>query len=166
MPDKIVPMSLASDPRLDVFGITLEALTRLTQVLDRSLKAGVGMGLGWLEALLRLERSGGRMTMGCLAGEIALTSGGVTRLVDRLAAAGLAERRACAEDRRVLYVAITQIGRERLGEALAVHLEDLDREFNHRMSEEEAQALRALMDRMRKSPVADKSLVSDGRQDV
>jgi MarR family transcriptional regulator, 2-MHQ and catechol-resistance regulon repressor len=41
---------------------------------------------------------------------------GITGLVDRLEAAGFAERRRCAEDRRVIFVALTATGTKILGE--------------------------------------------------
>ncbi|MGF1666686.1 MAG: MarR family winged helix-turn-helix transcriptional regulator [Acidimicrobiia bacterium] len=142
-------MSSCDDARIHAFGVTLEALTRLNHVFDRSLREQVGLGQGWFEALLRIERSGGAMTMGTLAEQVALTSGGVTRLVDRLVEVGFAERRNCATDRRVQYVAITDAGRSALASALEIHLVDLDREFIGRISPEELAVVVAVMDRLR-----------------
>lgn len=142
-------MSSCDDARIHAFGVTLEALTRLNHVFDRSLREQAGLGQGWFEALLRVERSGGAMTMGTLAEQVALTSGGVTRLVDRLIEVGFAERRNCATDRRVQYVAITDAGRSALGSALEIHLVDLQREFIGRVSPEELAVVVAVMDRLR-----------------
>lgn len=142
-------MASCDDARIHAFGVTLEALTRLNHLFDRSLREQVGLGQGWFEALLRIERSGGFMTMGSLAEQVALTSGGVTRLVDRLVEVGFAERRNCATDRRVQYVAITDAGRSALASALEIHLVDLDREFIGRISPEELAVVVAVMDRLR-----------------
>lgn len=139
------------DASIHAYGVTLEALARLNHVFDQSLKSEVGISQTWFEALLRTERSGGQMTMGELAGQVALTSGGVTRLVDRLAEHGLVERRACPDDRRVHYVAITEQGREMLQRALDVHLRDLRREFVDRMSDDELGTVVSVMDRLRAS---------------
>jgi len=87
--------------------------------------------------------------MGNLADQISLTSGGVTRMVDRLAEAGFAERRNCQGDRRIQYVAITDAGRAKLMEALEVHVDDLGREFTGRMTGEELEVVTAVMDRLR-----------------
>jgi DNA-binding MarR family transcriptional regulator len=125
-------------------------MARLNHLFDRSFRDSVGLGQAWFEALLRLSRSGGAMTMGQLADQVALTSGGVTRLVDRLADAGFVERRSCETDRRVQYVAITEAGDAKLADALEVHLQDLDREFTGRMSQEERRVLVEVMDRLRK----------------
>jgi DNA-binding MarR family transcriptional regulator len=146
-------MGTWDDDRIHAFGVTLEALTRLNHVFDRSLRQRAGLGQGWFEALLRIQRSGGTMTMGQLAAQVALTSGGVTRLVDRLTEEGLAERRNCATDRRVQYVAITEAGVARLQQAIAVHLDDLSREFTGRMTEAEREVLVRVMDRLRRPEV-------------
>lgn len=144
-----VNLSKCDDRRIHTFGVLLEALTRLNQRFDRSLRAKVGITHSWFEALLRIERSGGHMTMGDLAEQIALTSGGVTRLVDRLIEEDLVERQACATDRRVLYVALTETGRAKLNEAIDVHLVDLEEQLTGRMSEEERSLLVAVMERLR-----------------
>lgn len=150
-------MDQATAPRCDdaavhAYGVTLEAMTRLNRIFDRRLKDLCGISQSWFEALLRIERSGGYMTMGELGEQIALTSGGVTRLVDRLIEQGYADRQACPEDRRVLYVAITDQGRAKLAEALDVHLADLHTEFIDRMSESELETVTSVMDRLRSSP--------------
>ena len=140
------------DAAVHAFGVTLEALARLNNVFDRSLRQSVGISQTWFEALLRIERSGGQMTMGELGDQIALSSGGVTRLVDRLCTEQLVERRSCPEDRRVHYVAITEQGRDTLQEALDVHLEDLREEFVGRLSGDELRIVTEVMDRLRSEP--------------
>ncbi len=140
-----------NDAAVHAYGVTLEALARLNHVFDQSLKSEVGISQTWFEALLRIERSGGQMTMGELAGQVALTSGGVTRLVDRLVERKFVERRACPEDRRVHYVAITDDGRATLQRALDVHLSDLRREFVEQMSDDELSTVVSVMDRLRSS---------------
>jgi DNA-binding MarR family transcriptional regulator len=89
------------------------------------------------------------MTMGELGRQIVLSSGGVTRLMDRLAEQGLAERKACSTDRRIQYAAITDKGLEKLRGALKHHLEDLSREFTDRMSADELETIVRVMDRLR-----------------
>jgi MarR family 2-MHQ and catechol resistance regulon transcriptional repressor len=145
-------MSLLSPDQtapLDAFGALLEAMARLTKVFDRSLRERVGLTTSWFEALLRIERSGGRMTMGELANQVVLTTGGVTRLIDRMETEGLVCRELCAEDRRVSYAAITERGREVLGRAVEVHIQDLEDHFLGRMTEPEREVLVSVMDRIR-----------------
>lgn len=144
-------VSTRGDPRIHAYGVTLEAIARLNRLFDKSLRERCGITQSWFEALLRLECSDGRTTMGELAEDIVLTSGGVTRLVDRLAEEGLAERRSCPEDRRVQYVAITEEGRTRLADAVGVYLGDLEESFLGLMSEAERETLVATMERLRDS---------------
>ena len=139
----------SDDPRIFSFGVALEAMARLNSEFDRSLRESCGISQAWFEALLRLARSGGHLSMSDLAEQIALTSGGVTRMIDRLSEEGLAERQACASDRRVQYAVITDAGRAKLEEAVGVHLEDLTREFTSRMSADELALVTEVMDRLR-----------------
>jgi DNA-binding MarR family transcriptional regulator len=115
-------------------GVVLEGV-------ERRLVAEAGLPVSWYEVLVRLSRADEeRMRMQDLARSVLLSKSGLTRLADRMEAAGLVERRACATDRRVTYVALTDRGREALERAqpvfasgvehhLAYHLpaEDLDR---------------------------------------
>lgn len=61
---------------------------------------------GVLEALYHK----GPMLLGEVQRRILVSSGGVTFLVDRLEKKGLVERRACKEDRRARYAALTKQG--------------------------------------------------------
>jgi DNA-binding MarR family transcriptional regulator len=72
----------------------------------------------------------------------------VTRLVDRLEKAGLAERHRSDEDRRVIYVRITQLGLERLSEMDQKVLEKHREQLGH-MSEGELRMLNDLLAKAR-----------------
>lgn len=63
---------------------------------------------GVLSALLHAP--GRRLPMSRLAREAAMTTGGFTRLADRLGSAGLIDRRGSDEDRRVVYASLTAAG--------------------------------------------------------
>lgn len=148
-------MTDCDDGRIHAYGVTIEAVARLNHLFDRHLRDACGLPQTSFEALLRMERSGGSMTMGELASQVVLSSGGVTRLVDRLAADGYAERRDCPTDRRVQYAAITDAGRRALGEAIEVHVRDIAREFTERMSPEELAVVTEVMDRLRRPALED-----------
>lgn len=65
------------------------------------------------DILLRLVRSpDGRMTMSKLANEAALSSGGFTKVADRLVKAELIRREPCDTDRRITYAALTEHGHD------------------------------------------------------
>jgi DNA-binding MarR family transcriptional regulator len=64
----------------------------------------------------------------------------ITGLVDRLEKAGLAERKRCAEDRRVIFVGLTPEG-ARLLRALEKPVDQLHRELLGHMTESELKTL-------------------------
>lgn len=134
---------------IHAYGVTVEAMTRLNRSFDRRLRAEAGITLAWFEALLRIGRHGGSMTMSELAAQLALTNGGVTRLVDRMGEVGYLRREACEHDRRVSYAVLTDAGIQKWNEASLLHIDDLQREFVSRMTPEELETVVAVMDRIR-----------------
>src|SRR5688500_6229237 len=79
------------------------------------------MEFGILEAL----HHKGPMLLGEVQKKILVTSGGVTYLVDRLAARELVERRRCESDRRAYYAALTPAGEELIREIFPRHAQAL-----------------------------------------
>src|SRR5581483_5992780 len=71
--------------------------------------------------------SEGRLTMSKLSSDVAITTGGVTRLVDRMVEAGLVARQNCPNDRRSVHVVLTPEGQATLARAVAAHIEGIDR---------------------------------------
>ena len=63
-------------------------------------------------AILEVLYHKGPLLLGEVQRKILVSSGGVTYLVDRLEASGLVERRACEEDRRARYAALTRKGEQ------------------------------------------------------
>lgn len=141
---------LEDDARITSFGLFLEAHSRLWRSFDRSLHENCGISGAWFEVLLRLGRSPDhRLTMSELALQLAITSGGATRLVDRVEAAGYVERCACPEDRRVQWVGLTDAGRDKLAESYAQHVADLEREFFGRLTRAEIRELDRITSKLR-----------------
>jgi DNA-binding MarR family transcriptional regulator len=75
----------------------------------------------------------------------------VTRLVDRLEAAGLVERCRITQDRRVVQVKVTEKGLALLAE-LEQPLMDLNRKLMRHMTREELTELIRLLDKLRNPP--------------
>ena len=61
------------------------------------------------------------MLLGEVQKRILVSSGGITFLVDRLAAKGLVERRSCETDRRARYAALTPKGQALVAEIFPNH---------------------------------------------
>jgi MarR family transcriptional regulator, 2-MHQ and catechol-resistance regulon repressor len=139
----------ADEALITTFGRLVEAQSSLGRQLGRSLEQQAGIPHTWFEVLLRIGRSdGGRISMGALAQQVALTSGGITRLVDRMTDAGLVRRVPCPDDRRVSFAALTEHGEQALGRAAALHAQDLRRVFDG-FTEQDLRHLDALLDRLR-----------------
>jgi MarR family 2-MHQ and catechol resistance regulon transcriptional repressor len=140
------------DPRIHTFGLLLEAHAQLTRLLDADLQDSDGISLQTFEVLLRISRAEeGRITMSGLAGGVALTTGGVTRLADRLEKDGLVQRVSCPSDRRVVYLTLTDQGRATLAEALTHHLDSLERRVASRISPRDTATLNRVLDDLRRA---------------
>lgn len=141
---------VTADPRIRTFGLLIEAQHRLTSRLDDDLRRTDGIPLQTLEVLLRLSRApDGVMTMADLAGQVALSAGGLTRLADRLSADGLVERRGCPTDRRRVHLGLTDHGTRVLERALSNHLVALDAHMATRIPETDLPAFERVLEALR-----------------
>jgi MarR family transcriptional regulator, 2-MHQ and catechol-resistance regulon repressor len=123
---------LHDDEKITAFGLFAEAYTGLVTRFTSQLTAH-GLSLVEFEVLVRLARSpDNRLRMTELAGQVALTTSGITRVVDRLEREGLVRRSACRDDRRGLWAVLTTAGMRRLTQALPGHLELIERHFTGR----------------------------------
>ncbi|MFI1912149.1 MarR family winged helix-turn-helix transcriptional regulator [Nocardia sp. NPDC020380] len=123
------PKHLFDDPRLTAAGLLFEAHHGLIARLEEIWKANGLSGLD-LNALIRLTRSPGRkLRMTDLATQTALSTSGVTRLVDRLERNGFVRREPDPADRRSSYAVLTAAGATRVARVLPAYLEGIDRWF-------------------------------------
>ncbi|GAA4231529.1 MarR family winged helix-turn-helix transcriptional regulator [Actinomadura meridiana] len=121
---------VAPDELVHEFGALLTAATVLERIVGRELERRCGIRHAVFEVLLKLASAGDRpLAMGDLAGELILTSGGMTRIVDRMEDAALVRREPAPGDRRRQLVELTPKGRAKLDEALRVHAETLREHF-------------------------------------
>lgn len=131
-----------NDERIVLMGLLIETHAKLTRSLGDELETALGLPFTWFIVLVHLGRSEqGRLTMSQLGTEIALTSGGITRLVDRMTEARLVERQVCPSDRRATYVAMTPDGEAMLAKATEEHLRGLDRHLFEPLNGDDRAAL-------------------------
>lgn len=78
--------------------------------IEARLKADGLPALEWYDVLLELETSGALRPRD-LQAQLLLAQSNLSRLLDRMVAAGVVERRPCTEDRRGQLVAISTAGR-------------------------------------------------------
>src|ERR1700733_16287680 len=127
------------DVRLRAWTDFVLSYNRLMVVLEREMQDATGIPLSQYDVLLRLaEAPGGRLTMSELAQAIVYSTGGLTRLFERMRRAGLVRRDPSEHDRRVIYAVLTDDGMERLRAASAVHLAGVRRHFAAHLADDHA----------------------------
>jgi DNA-binding MarR family transcriptional regulator len=139
----------STDERVRLIGLLFETNARLSRSLGAALEESCGLPLPWFDVLLQLRRSPeGRLRMSELADATVHSTGGTTRLVDRVEAAGYVERINCPSDRRAIHVAITPAGNEKLDEALEAHISHLQGQVTPRLDERERATLIELLSKL------------------
>jgi DNA-binding MarR family transcriptional regulator len=132
--------------RLAVWQAFLKAHAGLAYMLNRELEEARGMPVGWYLVLLNLSKApGGRVRMQELAESVLLSFSGMTRLFDRMAAAGLVKRAPCAQDKRGTFAVITPDGRRAFKRAAPVHLRGVQEHFARHLTDEEVAAMESAL---------------------
>ena len=130
-----------AEPRFAAFYGLLVVEWRLGERLDSELEATAGLSLNQLELLLHLHWKDGRRRMSDLADALLLSRGGATRLVARAEEAGLVRREIPPDDRRATYAVLTDEGRAAAERGYPVYTEAVQRLFQDFVSDEEAEVL-------------------------
>lgn len=123
-------------------------LSRAAQAVQAHVQADVARhGLTPAEfGVLEVLHHKGPLLLGEVQRKILVTSGGVTYLIDRLAARGLVERRRCDRDRRAYYAALTPAGEEMIGEIFPAHAERIRMALEGLSEEDKERAIVLLRD--------------------
>ena len=138
-----------SDTSVAAWAALLRVHAALVPQLDRELQAACGLPLTWYDVLLELNSAPGRrLSMGELGAVAVVSRSRVSRIVDQLAAAGLATREANPEDRRSAYAGITEAGRDRLRAAAPVYLDGIERHFAAQLSAAEARGVATALEKV------------------
>jgi DNA-binding MarR family transcriptional regulator len=131
-----------ADDHLDAWRAMLNTHARLTTRIEDALDGAGLPQLAWYDVLWALHRAPGKtLRMGELAQEVTISRSGLTRLVDRIEAEGLLERRQSPADRRAVEVAITPAGSRLLRKMWPVYEDVLRSEFEAKLTRADAQAL-------------------------
>jgi DNA-binding MarR family transcriptional regulator len=110
---------------LAIVGRLLRAADLANSALGRGV-AELGLQPGWFDVLAALRRAGPPYALNPaqLLETMMVTSGGLTKRLDRLAEAGLVERAADPDDRRGTRVRLMPRGKALIDRAIAVHVEN------------------------------------------
>ncbi|WP_234443759.1 MarR family winged helix-turn-helix transcriptional regulator [Streptomyces sp. NRRL B-24484] len=146
-PRTVAELAAAAErPAVRELGLLLRAATRLDRAVDAAMRAECGLSHTMFEVLLMLARArGAGIPQRELAEGLTLTSGGTTRLVDRMEQAGLVRRTPSPADRRITLVGATPEGAEAFGRATVVHARIVDRLFLAPVAEEDRPPLLAAL---------------------
>jgi len=126
--DRILAQWKRERPDLDVAALGLMGrLLRAAQLADVELGRGFAqhdLQPGWFDLLAALRRAGTPFELNPtqLMATTMLSSGGMTKRLDRLEDAGLVQRRPDPSDRRGTLVGLTKQGRELVDAALVTHV--------------------------------------------
>lgn len=132
------------EPHLTAWRALLNAHATLVARIETALKAAGLPPLTWYDALWAVRSAPGRrLRMAELADGVTLSRGGLTKLVDRLEAAGLLRRELAEDDRRGLYAVLTGDGNALLRRMWPVYARALRETFVAAVSPDEAAAIAA-----------------------
>ena len=84
-----------------------------------------------------------------MAERVVLSRSGLTRLVDRLEAAGLLRREACLTDRRGAFAVLTPEGAATLRQTWPAYARGIEAHFARFLTTEEAEMIAAVLERVR-----------------
>jgi DNA-binding MarR family transcriptional regulator len=131
--DRILAEWRRERPDLDVEPLgLLGRLFRASALADGALSEQLGdhdLHPGWFDLLAALRRAGAPYELNPtqLMRATLLSSGGMTKRLDRLAAAGLVERRPDPSDRRGTLVRLTRRGKAAIDRAVVTHVANEER---------------------------------------
>ena len=134
------------DPAVDAWRGLLVAHSRLVPAVEADLRAAGQVPLSWYDVLLELNATPDRrLRMSELGQRTVLSRTRVSRVVDELAAAGLAERQPDQTDGRSSFAALTPAGREALRRAWPVYRQAIHRQLTARLTPQQCRDLATLL---------------------
>ncbi|WP_062221194.1 MarR family winged helix-turn-helix transcriptional regulator [Aureimonas sp. D3] len=114
--------------------------------IEGELKAAGLPPLGWYDVLLELKRTeGGRLRPYEIEQRTLLAQHNLSRLLDRMVAAGLVRREAFMDDGRGRWIMLTDEGRAMQGRMWGIYGPAMQRHVGGKLTEEEASRLAALL---------------------
>ena len=134
------------DPEVAAWRGVLVAHSRLVPAMEAEMRAAGQVSLSWYDVLLELSGAPGRrLRMAELSQRAVLSRSRVSRIVDELAAAGLAERQPDQADGRSSFAALTPAGRTALRRAWSVYRKAIRRHIGAHLTAQQCRQLAALL---------------------
>lgn len=143
------------DPAVDAWRGLLVAHSRLVPAVEADLRAAGQVSLSWYDVLLELNAAPERrLRMSELGQRVVLSRTRVSRIVDELAAAGLAERQPDQADGRSSFAVLSAAGQDALRRAWPVYREAIRRHLAAGLTVPQCRELAALLDHVIKAAEA------------
>jgi DNA-binding MarR family transcriptional regulator len=115
---RAMPQAVRDPALIDTWRELQARHARVTAALERALQKRHQLGVSEFEVLELLATTpGDHCRMHDLSGAVHLSQSALSRLVGRLEQDGLVERTMCSDDRRGIWAALTDSGRERYEQA-------------------------------------------------
>lgn len=152
---RVAEPDIPDDELVTRWGVIVDSVADTQrQLLKRIEESGVpAQFFAVLHLLLRVPEH--RMPMSVLARDLSMTSGGFTKLADRMATDGLIDRRGSSGDRRVVYAALTDQGREVARRAASEYQQALRANVLGVLSVSDLNALTGLMGTLQRAHAAE-----------
>jgi DNA-binding MarR family transcriptional regulator len=132
---------MATDLKGHAWAVLLTAHAVLVARIEAALAAAGLPPLAWYDVLWELEKGNGRLRMAELARRVVLSRSNLTRLADRLEAAGLVERQDAAEDGRGYELVLTRAGRAMRKKMWPAYEAQIEALFSRHLGAEEARVI-------------------------
>jgi DNA-binding MarR family transcriptional regulator len=143
------------EPHLSAWRALLNAHAAVIACVEEALASAELPPLAWYDVLWAVRRAPGKQVrMAELAEGLTLSRGGITKLVDRLESAGLLRRERAEDDGRGYYAVLTDDGEQMLRRMWPVYARVLRGTFVDALSEAEAGAISAGLERAKAAAAA------------
>lgn len=135
---------------MEAWHALISANGRVVQAIERYLSEAHRTPLTWFDVMSRLKaHPERRMRMQELSELVVFTSGGLSRLVDRMEAVGYLARELSPEDRRGIYVCLTPKGAQKFEEMNRGQMAVVKREFAGKLAASDISAVRRALEPFR-----------------
>jgi DNA-binding MarR family transcriptional regulator len=141
-------LSSPSPERLRVWRLYFESSLGLLDVIEAELEQDAGIPTRWYDVLVQLEESPEGLRMNELADRILYSKSGFTRVIDRMDDAGLVRRQRPENDRRSIFVVMTDEGRAMLERARRFHRHSIEQHFSRHLTDADVKALRRVFEKV------------------
>jgi DNA-binding MarR family transcriptional regulator len=142
-------LSSPSPEALAAWRVFFEVALALPDILDAELDAAIELPFRWYDVLVNIEEADQGLPMNEVASRILASKSGLTRVIDKMAKAGLVRRERPEDNRRVVLVFITPDGLKTLHAARRIHRDGIRRHFTEHLSDAEIKALARTLEKVR-----------------